>query len=239
MSETTKYFCFDRTIPPEYAWRADQEAIRENPANQSPFEAVSVSKRWRPGRILHIAFLEGAPKLQQQVAFYAQQWTQYANITFLFDNRADAEIRITFQPGIGSWSCVGTDARDEDIPLDQPTMNYDDLTANSSDYDFSYYVLHEFGHALGLVHEHQSPEAGIQWNKAAIKKDRPDLSDVYLETNIFKRYKRSQTQYSKFDPHSIMVYRIPKAWTLNGIEIAENAALSETDKQYIQKWYPW
>lgn len=239
MSKTTKFCCIDLTLPPEYAWRANQEAIRENPANQSPFEAVSVSKRWRPGRILHIAFLEGAAELQQKVAFYAQQWTSYANITFLFDNRADAEIRITFQPGIGTKSYVGTDALDKHIPPDQPTMNYDDLTANSSDYDFSYYVLHEFGHALGLVHEHQSPEATIQWNKAAVNKDFPGLSDADLERNIFQRYKRSQTQYSKFDPHSIMVYRIPKTWTLNGIEIAENAVLSETDKQYIQKWYPW
>jgi serralysin len=236
MQKTTKYFCIDRTIPPEYAWRADQKAIRENPANQSPFEAVSVGKRWRPGRTLHIAFLEGAPKLRQKVAFYAQQWTQYANITFLFDNRADAEIRITFQRDIGTWSYVGTDALD--ISPDQPTMNYDDLIANSSDYAFSYYVLHEFGHALGLVHEHQSPKAGIQWNKAAVKKDHLGQSDDYLETNIFKRYEHSQTQYSKFDPHSIMVYRIPKTWTLNGIEISENATLSETDKQYIQKWYP-
>ena len=25
-------------------------------------------------------------------------------------------------------------------------------------------VMHEFGHALGLKHEHQSPNANIQWN---------------------------------------------------------------------------
>lgn len=237
MSETTKYVCIDRIISPEFAWLADQKAIKENPANQSPFEAVSVDKRWRPGRILHIAFLEGAPELQQTVAFYAQQWTRYANITFLFENRADSEIRITFQRDIGTWSYVGTDALN--ISSDQPTMNYDKLTVNSSDYAFSYYVLHEFGHALGLVHEHQSPAAGIQWNEAAVKKDHPGCSDEYLEVNFFNRYARSQTQYSQFDPYSIMVYRIPKEWTLNGIEIPENATLSETDKQYIQEWYPW
>ncbi len=237
MPETTKYFCIDRTIPPEYAWLADQQAVQENSANRSPFEAVSTGKFWLLGRVLHVAFLEGTPELWERVEFYAKQWMRYANITFLFDNRADAKIRITFQRGIGTWSYIGTDALS--ISSDQPTMNYDSLTANSSDYAFSYYVLHEFGHALGLVHEHHSPKAGIQWNKAAVKKDHPGFSDEYLETNIFKRYERSQTQYSKFDPYSIMVYRIPKAWTLNGIETPENAALSEIDKQYIQKWYPW
>jgi hypothetical protein len=29
-------------------------------------------------------------------------------------------------------------------------------------------VIHEFGHALGLIHEHQNPSGGIQWNKPVV-----------------------------------------------------------------------
>jgi serralysin len=29
-------------------------------------------------------------------------------------------------------------------------------------------VLHEFGHALGCIHKHQNPAAGIQWNKNSV-----------------------------------------------------------------------
>jgi serralysin len=237
MLETTKYFCVERNVPSGYTRIADQKAIEENSANRSPFEAVivKVGRRWLPGRTLHIAFLEGAPELQQKVIFWAKQWCRYANITFLFENHAKAEMRITFQTGIGTWSAIGTDAL---LWHNEPTMNFDDLTTSSLDEDFSYYVLHEFGHALGLLHEHQSSQADIQWNKEAVKKSLPGYSDEWFETNIFKRSQRSQTQYSAFDPYSIMLYSIPKAWTLTGFETPVNRTLSETDKQYIQKWYP-
>ncbi|GHO73944.1 hypothetical protein KSD_17150 [Ktedonobacter sp. SOSP1-85] len=237
MPETTKYFCADRIIPPEEAWLVNQKAFEETPINRSPFEATLLrSKRWRPGRILHVAFLEGSPSLQQKVATYAQRWSQYANVTFLFDNHPEAEIRITFQPGkIGTWSYIGTDALI--IPKSEPTMNYSWLTLNSLDKDFSYYVLHEFGHALGLIHEHQSPNASIQWNKVAIKKYYTGYSDEWLEKNIFTHYKHTQTQSSTFDPYSIMLYHIPKELTLNGFETPINTTLSEADKQFIQQWY--
>ena len=30
-------------------------------------------------------------------------------------------------------------------------------------------VLHEFGHALGLIHEHQSPfKGGFEWNREEV-----------------------------------------------------------------------
>jgi len=28
-------------------------------------------------------------------------------------------------------------------------------------------AAHEFGHAIGLAHEHQNPAGGIQWNEAS------------------------------------------------------------------------
>ena len=138
MTEETKYFCIDRIIPSEHTWLADLQAIQENPTNRSPFEAVSTGKFWRPGSIIPVAFLEGTSELWERIAFYANQWVQYANINFLFDNRTDAKIRITFRQRIGTWSYIGTDALS--IPHDQPTMNYDNLTASSSEYAFSYYV---------------------------------------------------------------------------------------------------
>ena len=33
-------------------------------------------------------------------------------------------------------------------------------------------MLHEFGHALGLIHEHQSPfPGGFEWNREAVSED--------------------------------------------------------------------
>jgi hypothetical protein len=36
-------------------------------------------------------------------------------------------------------------------------------------------VLHEFGHVLGLQHEHQNPNAGIKWKLKAVE-------DYYVNT---------------------------------------------------------
>ena len=47
-------------------------------------------------------------------------------------------------------------------------MNLGWLTAATPDEEYSRVVVHEFGHALGCIHEHQSPAATFQWNKEAV-----------------------------------------------------------------------
>jgi hypothetical protein len=47
-------------------------------------------------------------------------------------------------------------------------MNYGWLLANTPDQEYSRVVLHEFGHALGAIHEHQHPAAGIPWDKPKV-----------------------------------------------------------------------
>ena len=61
-------------------------------------------------------------------------------------------------PSDGAWSYVGTDCRD--IPLNEPTMNLGFLDGGTA--------AHEFGHAIGLAHEHQNPAGGIQWNEEVV-----------------------------------------------------------------------
>ena len=59
----------------------------------------------------------------------------------------------------GSWSYIGTDA--SRIPLESFSMNLGFVDQST--------VMHEFGHALGLIHEHQSPfEGGFEWNKEEV-----------------------------------------------------------------------
>jgi serralysin len=195
-------------------------------------------KKWKPGQTLRVRFLDGDPNVQWKVQKLAHQWSEYANIKFAFGNYADAQIRISFTPG-GSWSYIGTDALN--LPQNQPTMNYGWLTPSSSDREFARVVLHEFGHALGCIHEHQHPEAGIPWNTAAVYSyyaRTAGWSQQQTDVNIFTRYGKDITQYSQYDITSIMHYPIDKALTQNGFEVGWNTQLSETDKQFAREAYP-
>jgi hypothetical protein len=97
-------------------------------------------------------------------------------------------------------------------------MNYGRLTPESPPEDYSV-VLHEFGHALGLIHEHQSPANGIQWDRPAVIRDLSGPPNRWdpptIEHNVFNKY-TSQTvsQFTQFDPESIMLYAFPSHWTV-------------------------
>jgi hypothetical protein len=234
-------FCVERNIPPLQEQALHEIAIAENPANAYGLEAVGEYKKlWRPGRVLRVHFLGGDPHIQARVARVAKQWSDYANITFDFDNHPEAEIRIAFADE-GSWSYIGVEALL--LPQDEPTMNFGWLMAESSDEEYSEVVLHEFGHALGLVHEHQSPASPIHWNHdtvVAYLSGPPNHWDAKtIELNVFERYSVAQTQYTRFDPHSIMLYVFPPEFTLDRQVFSQNTTLSSTDKEFIARCYPF
>ena len=110
------------------------------------FAAIVTQKKWPNGSNLQVLFLDGDPAVQAKVAQYARQWSEFANITFDFNNAPDAEIRISFRYQ-GSWSTIGTDALN--VPSNQPTMNYGWLTSSTDDGEYSRVVIHEFGHCAG------------------------------------------------------------------------------------------
>jgi hypothetical protein len=237
--------CIDMELPEEMQVAAAERAIAENPANLpagggSPFSlAVITGKKWQNGRTLRVRFLDGQPEIQAKVQQFAVQWMDFANIKFAFDNSPDAEIRVSFTPGLGSWSYMGTD--NLSIPRDKPTMNYGWFDADTDDEEYSRTVLHEFGHALGCIHEHQHPDTDIPW-------DREAAYAYYLRTNnwsraqvdqqVFQRYSRAQTQFSAFDKDSIMEYPVDEALTIGNFSIGWNRHLSPTDKTFIASCYP-
>jgi Matrixin len=246
MADDTLKVCFDRVVPPELVAVANRKAMEENPANippASPFEAAAVTaKLWRPGRTLRVRFLDGVPEVQRKVEQYAHRWSEHANIRLAFGSDPDAEIRISFEQQ-GSWSALGTDALVEEFfPKDQPTMNYGWLTPESEEAEYSRVVLHEFGHALGLIHEHQNPADGIQWNREVVYRalgGPPNSWDrATADHNVLNKYSRTITQFTEFDPRSIMLYSFPKEWTLDGREFGLNSVLSDTDKAFVRARYP-
>lgn len=204
-----------------------------------PELAIYKTKMWANGRILKVKFMEGEEAIKQKVIQYAKKWEDHANIVFQFVTEGDAEIRITFTPNIGSWSTVGTDALN--VPQTKPTMNFGWFDAETPEMEFSRTVTHEFGHALGCMHEHQSPAAGINWKKEVVydwywRSQRWDRTKV--DNNLFARFNTSEVTNSAFDKQSIMLYPIPKEFTNDGFSVGMNNQLSATDISFIKQNYP-
>jgi hypothetical protein len=201
--------------------------------------AMPTNKPW-DRTTLHVRFLDGDPAIHAKVEKYAHKWSDYCAIAFVFDNSPEAEIRVTFtRPG--SWSYIGTDCAA--IAPDQPTMNFGWLTPSTPDDEYSRVVIHEFGHAIGLIHEHQNPRATIPWNKEAVYAyyggPPNNWSRKQTDVNLFQLYRRMGTLATKFDKKSIMLYPIPREFVTDPkYVVGWNRTLSTTDKSAIGKWYP-
>ena len=238
--------CIDRYLPEELVEKAYRSAIQENPDNEPDLAGLSdrelalcSGKKWKNGRTLKVRFMDGAPDVQAKVEACSHVWSKYANIKFDFGEREDAEIRISFMEE-GSWSYLGTDALP--IPRDEPTMNFGWLHSGSPDEEYERVVAHEFGHALGCIHEHQNPTANIPWNEDEVYKYYTGPPNNWPEQQVLNKllnkYSQTETQFAEFDPESIMLYPIPKEHTTGGYEVGWNHALSEQDKKFIWETYP-
>jgi hypothetical protein len=103
-------------------------------------------------------------------------------------------------------------------------------------------ILHEFGHALGLAHEHQNPQGGIEWNEAIVIQDlggAPNFWDPEtVRHNVLEKYSIDQINGTAFDPKSVMLYAFPGTWTVSGEGTSANTKLSDVDKGFIAGAYP-
>jgi Astacin (Peptidase family M12A) len=243
--------CVDKELSVEQVIEAAERAIEERPSNagalpplpgsrRSRFALAAVARKlWKPGRVLKVGFVGGHEQVRARVRHFAKIWEQFANITFDFGNHANPEIRIAFDTNSGSWSYLGTD--NLGIPSNEPTMNYGWLTPDSDDTEYERVVCHEFGHALGCIHEHQNPNGSIPWDREKAYlyyMHSQGWTREQVDVNIFQTYSRTSTNASDFDPHSIMLYPIDDALTIGTYSTTRNTRLSELDKIFIATQYP-
>lgn len=148
------------------------------------------------------------------------------------DDYKDADVRIDFNPAGGAWSLIGTQCLDEEKT--NPTMNLGWFDVPTT--------IHEFGHVLGLIHEHQNIEGNpIKWDKQAVYEwafNTQGWDKETTDTNILQKYDKTQINGTIFDPLSIMLYFFPAELTLNNKGTNQNLRLSGYDVQFVNQTYP-
>ena len=142
----------------------------------------------------------------------------------------DAYVTIGFDTTGGSYSLVGTDSKYSNDG--KATMNFGWFDVQT--------VIHEWGHVLGMIHEHQNPKGGIKWNVPKVlewaKKTQGWDRDL-TERNILQHYDKNHINGSEFDPKSIMLYFFPADLTLDKKGTNPNLKLSKEDIEWITKIY--
>ena len=129
----------------------------------------------------------------------------------------------------------GSTTADHELRLDHPF---------STDQGIRHVVLHEFGHALGCEHEHQSPLAALDCNEEIIFAEMADPSNRWsrekTNANIIKKLKADNTVATIFDRESIILYQYPATWFKNadGQGTPNNTNLSTLDIKWIKVNYP-
>ena len=204
--------------------------------------AVLEDAKWPKGSEIKISFLDGDSGLQEKVKSVAQQWLTRTGADLAFtwlNNPAASHIRISFTRK-GSWSLLGRYAQLQTNKT-EPTMNFGWLTPASTPLAIQEVVLHEFGHAIGFIHEHQNPDGGLRWNRQAVIDSLSGPPNKWtleqIETNVLGQYDPRALIGTPFDRDSIMLYPFPAEWTENGVSTKNNSDLSAKDIQLARRIY--
>ncbi len=205
----------------------------------TPYGVANASHIWRKsdgmtpgtGKItLGVAFLDGTAAQHQTVETLARKWLTGALgrvIDFRFGvPRAQCQISITFNT---QWNKSSVGRRSAAVARDRASMHLGQLVERT--------VTHEFGHALGLQHEHSSPNSPIQWNKPVVIADmaQQGWSAEMVENNIFAKFGPDYACIGDPDLNlaSVMMYPIKRTWTLNGISVGQNNRIDTRDEKCL------
>lgn len=177
--------------------------------------------------------------MSDKVIQYAAIWLQYANLHFEYvrkEENADVKIGFNMDNRWLSWSTIGTDCKL--IPQDEVSLNFVDLDEEENEEIIQGEVLRNFGHVLGLGFEHRSPASTITFNTKALNYyiNMYALTKEDVINDILPIYNTEQTNYTEFDPNSIMILDVPTSIQdpKRSPALDFNYTLSENDITFVR-----
>lgn len=201
--------------------------------------------RWPNQSVIKVKFLGNDATnadLKFRIKRYARLWLRHVNVNFEFvPSSAPADIKIIVgnEGATGNWSYCGIQCKD--VAQNTPTMSIGDLSWNGTETWLRSTVIHEFGHALGMIHEHKSPNCDkTNWNKEAIISryiNQQGWTRDYVIQQIFNNDDPYYLDLSPYDRNSVMHYSFSALEMGTPTEIY-NTELSVTDKSYMSSRYP-
>lgn len=247
-------------LPEHIRARMELKEQRLNRANAHQGAARLVLNnlnRWNTGT-LTVSFKGGNAELHRRIAEVAVEWSKYGNIQFDFGNTSPAgpyrqwtpndssHIRIGFdQPGY--YSMIGTQSMDGSLmAAGEVSMNFQNFDLGLP-FNWQRVVLHEFGHALGFEHEHQSPESSCDFRWDYIYQyyaDTEGWTQATTDANMQRLINdHGQFTATPYDTNSIMHYWFPADFFISGRRsscyVEEASELSDSDKMLMAQVYPF
>lgn len=200
------------------------------------------SKFWPAGAVLRVKFLSGSSGQKAEAWKRMMQIQALVNLSFKQVTSGASEIRVNFDRGKGHWSYVGKDCLN--IPANQPTMN---LALKSGFFgdggtEWDRVALHETLHAIGLMHEHQHPQAHIPWDVPAVMafyKNTQGWDEAEIRFQVLNAQLLPSFVGTRWDGTSIMEYPIPaELVTDSKFVVGWNTKLSPLDVVFLRSVYP-
>jgi len=199
---------------------------------------------YRSVLFLKLGFLNGTKKQINTFLNHSIYWCTPLNkcgISFIcphgvnpLPSLPDTDLRVKFisDRNLSSYSYVGCEARTISQP-DVPTIVILDTGNNIQ---FIQHIYHEFGHALGLEHEHQHPLCNLHFIAENVLLN--VRSEDEMNSNILLRNAAEGIVVTPYDPTSIMHYTILRSWTGENRLIAQATVPSSSDYEMIKVLYP-
>jgi len=203
---------------------------------------------WDNGTTIKYFFLGGTDTQQKKIDIAVLELEFFANVTICpTEDINEAQIRISFKDdeNAASWSMLGKEAL-EITDVNLPTMNLDTIdpsTAKLSSVEKAK-ILHQFGHVLGLVHEHPDPtkKGGCLLDTAAtyeLYSKSLGIPEDHIKSKVLDIYNAGPiSNYPRVDTSSIMRFPIPAQLQSEGKDITFGSRLSDLDRAYLCIVYP-